>query len=253
MDQIKIGGFIAELRKEKGLTQKQLAEQIGVSDKAVSKWECGNGLPELSCIPVLCRALGIDMNELLSGERLAGESYSKKVEENMMTLMKETEEQKKKNKNAWTTVLLSLIGVLAAFLVSNAFPLVNGGFSLWVFIDLPTLLMLVIPTVLLLVASGHGKAFLQAFTMLGNKKNYTLEQRKRSRLALKLVSDTVLVLGILTVVFGWIYICYSSSEEGLTMYGILTDTIVAVLGFVYGAAAYLLLLPVRIRLEDAEE
>ena len=78
MDQVKVGGFIAELRKEKGLTQKQLAEQIGVSDKTISKWECGNGLPEMSSIPVLCEALGINMNELLSGERLAEEVYSKK-------------------------------------------------------------------------------------------------------------------------------------------------------------------------------
>ena len=227
MDQVKIGGFIAELRKEKGLTQKQLAEQIGVSDKAVSKWECGNGLPELSGIPVLCGVLGINMNELLSGERLVEEDYSKKAEENMLTLMKETENQKKKNKHTLATVLLSLTGVVAAFIISNLFALVNGSFSLMIFFDIPTMLMMVIPTLFLLNAAGLGKAFLRAFSILGNKKTYTMEQKKESCLALKLVSNTMFVLGILTFVFGFIYITFNYPEDGLTTYQLLANFSIA--------------------------
>ena len=65
------------------MTQLQLAEKLGVSDKTVSRWECGKGMPELSILMPLCEVLEINVNELLSGEFLTQESYSKKAEENM--------------------------------------------------------------------------------------------------------------------------------------------------------------------------
>ena len=86
MDQIKIGEFIMEARKERGLTQKQLGELVGVSDKTISKWECGRGMPELSAIMPVCEASHMNVNELLSGERISGNDYQGKAEENMMNL-----------------------------------------------------------------------------------------------------------------------------------------------------------------------
>lgn len=68
MDQKKIGKFIATLRKEKRLTQKEIAERLGISEKTISKWECGNGLPEVVYMEPLCEILGITINELLVGE-----------------------------------------------------------------------------------------------------------------------------------------------------------------------------------------
>ena len=82
MDQIKIGKFIAKERKQKKHTQKQLAEILGISDKTISKWECGNGFPEISLLMPLCQELDISVNELLSGERLSEVDYKKKAEEN---------------------------------------------------------------------------------------------------------------------------------------------------------------------------
>ena len=67
MDQLKIGRFIAVERKRQGLTQRQLAEQLSISDKTISKWECGKGLPEVSLMLPLCKALQIGVNDLLSG------------------------------------------------------------------------------------------------------------------------------------------------------------------------------------------
>lgn len=96
MDQIHIGGFIAELRKEKRLTQRQLAEKLNISDKTVSKWECGKGLPEVALMLPLCEELCISVNELLSGERLTGSNYYEKAEDNIMSLIKEKEENRKK-------------------------------------------------------------------------------------------------------------------------------------------------------------
>jgi len=69
MDQIKIGRFIADMRKEQGLTQRQLAETLDVSNRTISKWECGDGLPDLANVLPLCDALGITADELLYGER----------------------------------------------------------------------------------------------------------------------------------------------------------------------------------------
>lgn len=96
MDQIRIGGFIAELRKEKKLTQRQLAERLNISDKTISKWECGKGLPEVALMVPLCEELGINVNELLSGEKLTESDYCKKAEDNIMSLIKEKEESRKK-------------------------------------------------------------------------------------------------------------------------------------------------------------
>lgn len=95
MDQIKTGRFIAEMRKRRNLTQREFAELLGVSDKTVSKWECGNGMPELSFMQPVCKILGIDLNELFSGEELSDDDYREKAEENMMRLAKEAEESKK--------------------------------------------------------------------------------------------------------------------------------------------------------------
>ena len=97
MEQKKIGSFIAQQRKEKQMTQKQLGEALGVSDKTVSKWECGNGLPDISIIMPLCNLLEINVNELLSGESLTQEEYPGKAEENIMNLIKDSEETKKRN------------------------------------------------------------------------------------------------------------------------------------------------------------
>ena len=91
MDQVRIGRFIAEERKGKGWTQKQLAEKLGISDKTVSKWECGNGFPEASLLLPLCGELGITVNDLLSGERVSGENYQEKAEDNMMEMISERE------------------------------------------------------------------------------------------------------------------------------------------------------------------
>ena len=83
MDQMQIGRFIAESRKARNLTQRQLADNLGISDKTVSKWETGKGLPEVSLMLPLCGELQITVNDLLSGERVSNTNYQKEAEENM--------------------------------------------------------------------------------------------------------------------------------------------------------------------------
>ena len=96
MDQIKIGKFIAECRKNKKLTQAQLAEKLNITDRAISKWETGNGMPDSSIMLELCNELEISVNELLSGEMIKVEDYDKKAEENLLEMKKLKEEADKR-------------------------------------------------------------------------------------------------------------------------------------------------------------
>ncbi len=89
MDQKKIGAFIAQCRKEKNLTQMQLAELLEITNQAVSKWENGRGMPDMTLLQPLCDVLGISLNELFSGEHISAEEYKGKAEENISKLFKE--------------------------------------------------------------------------------------------------------------------------------------------------------------------
>ena len=93
MDQIKIGKFIASCRKEQGITQALLAEKLGISDRAVSKWETGKSLPDAGIMLELCELLNINVNELLSGEKIMTEAYNKNAEENLLAMRREVEEK----------------------------------------------------------------------------------------------------------------------------------------------------------------
>ena len=93
MDQIKIGKFIAECRKSKQLTQAALAEKLGITDRAISKWETGKGMPDSSIMIDLCDILGINVNELLSGEVIDMDKYDTRAEENLLELKKQKEEE----------------------------------------------------------------------------------------------------------------------------------------------------------------
>ena len=95
MDQIKIGKFIAECRKKNDLTQMQLAEKLNITDRAISKWENGKGMPDSSIMLDLCNELKISVNELLSGEVIKVEDYKKQAEENLLKMEKEREEKDK--------------------------------------------------------------------------------------------------------------------------------------------------------------
>ena len=88
MDQIKIGKFIAERRKKLNMTQKELAEKLGVTDRAVSKWETGRCMPDLSLLQPLSRNIKVGVNDLLSGEMLSEKELRKKSEENLVTMAK---------------------------------------------------------------------------------------------------------------------------------------------------------------------
>ena len=130
MDQIKIGKFIAERRRAVGLTQMQLAERFGITDRAVSKWECGRALPDSAIMLELCEILGITVNDLLSGERTDMENENQKSQQLLLDIAKEVEE---KNKVIWTSMWVimsvSIIALFAGLLIA-AFLIPEGVWQL---------------------------------------------------------------------------------------------------------------------------
>ncbi len=108
MDYNKIGEFISNERKLKKLTQAKLAEKVFVSEKTISKWENGNGIPDTNTLPKLCKIFECTINELLNGERILKEDYSNKAEEKLLELQKVKEEKDK---------LLLTVEIIASFCV----------------------------------------------------------------------------------------------------------------------------------------
>ena len=96
MDQQRIGSFIADCRKKKGLTQMQLAELLGITDRAVSKWETGRSLPDASLMMDLCHTLGITLIDLFSGEVVTVSDYNKELENKLLEMTKEKEKSDKR-------------------------------------------------------------------------------------------------------------------------------------------------------------
>ena len=115
MDLIKIGKFIAEKRKNLGLTQRQLAEKLGMSDKSVSKWERGICLPDVSVYFDLCQILGISINEFLAGEDIVHEDIIQKSEENIIGIASES--KRKQNYLKMIIYLLLAISILAISII----------------------------------------------------------------------------------------------------------------------------------------
>ena len=130
MDTIKIGKFIAERRKALDMTQRQLSEQLYISDRAVSKWETGKSMPDVSIMLELSNILGISVQELLMGEKINMENNNQKNEQLLLDMAKELE---RKNKTIWTSMwaimIVSMIALFAGIFVA-AFLIPEGVWQL---------------------------------------------------------------------------------------------------------------------------
>ena len=127
MDQAKIGRFIAECRKKANLTQAQLAERLGITDRAVSKWETGRAMPDSSIMLELCGVLGISVNDLLSGEAVEMNNYSKEMENNLLDMIRQKEQA---DKNLLTTEVflgITVSVVFFAMVLIAAFARIDDG------------------------------------------------------------------------------------------------------------------------------
>jgi len=248
MDQIKIGKFIAEMRKEQNLTQLDLAEQLGISNKTVSKWECGNGMPDYAVMENLCDVLKINVNELLSGERLPSKDYNKKAEENIMSLMQESSENYIREKKE---MLLSILGIVALLCVVVLIIIMSGGVAaIGNFIDMPTVIYMTLICTLVLLVSGLLKDFGRIFLIEFNRKYIASKhQIQKSMLAIKIVILSANTAGLLSFMIGLVvslkvWSGMNNEPELLPIW-----IAVALLSIVYGLVTTLILIPFYIRLK----
>ncbi|SEK19875.1 Helix-turn-helix domain-containing protein [Pseudobutyrivibrio ruminis] len=246
LDLIKTGSFISEMRKEKGLTQKQLADQVGVSDKAVSRWETGKGLPDTSIMPELCKALDINVNELLSGERLNAEAYSGKAEEIMVSLVKDVQE----NKNDKKSVVLGLaLGFVLLMLGLIGIVTVSGSRVVY-FLDIPSVVFVLAIQLIVLGAGGQMKSFMGAFKLIFGKKAEIEDDvavvAAECEFAVKYAQRGAILGGILSSIMGFVAVLAIVWSESPDTIG--PNMAVAVLSLFYGVLFVLILMPIQGRL-----
>ena len=223
MDQEKIGVFISTLRKEHGMTQQQLADAIGVSNKTISKWECGKGMPELALIVPLCHILQISI------------------------LLQETENSKKKSRSSLLAFGITVIIFLFVVLYSV---ITNMGIGMnMLFVDMPTLLSMFLVTALFLLGTNLGLPFFDSSRIIfGKKKSVSIKQLFQAKSAIKLAKITFLGMGFLESCISFMAI-QPMGEGTLLFTGLSISISIALNGILYGLIGFLLLLPIQVRLE----
>ena len=235
LSQEKIGKFIADRRRSQDLTQKQLAEQLNVSDKAVSKWERGRSMPDNSILLELCQVLDINVNELLSGEKLSDDNYHGKAEENMMTLMKE-----KQNSGRINAIAGAVVGIL--FIVVTAW--MCAGNIIW-YLDSPSLLLITILMLILLFMCGLTKDFFRGIVFFfGKNKTMEADEARRTLAAFKLVLIGLPIGGFTASLIAFVAILGKLND--ISKLG--PNLAVAILTLLYSLIIELLLLPIAAKL-----
>lgn len=200
MNQVKIGKFIADMRKKQNLSQKQLADQIGVTDKTVSKWETGSRMPDASLLLQLCSVLQIDVSELLVGEKFQKEEYSKKTETNIVNLVEELNEisNKSEGRNIGTVIGSLFIGLGFLTLVITSL----GVLGLPNLLALPIIFYLLGLVFLIISISGWFYDFTNALKFCFHKDQVTEKEINASIQAIKYTSFLTLAIGWLISVIG---------------------------------------------------
>lgn len=245
MENTKIGKFIAQQRKDKQMTQKQLGEALGISDKTISKWECGNGLPDISMIIPLCRLLGINVNELLSGEHLTQDTYPGKAEENMMNLMKDSEKHKKENKRG-ILACIAWILVFGIFVISLS-EITTYGVHAGYYLDGYGIVAMTFILIFSLYFAKDLKNFGNAFVFLFHKAE-NLQKLEDAIAAVSLAEKSLLCSGAFCSVFYIICLLWMDVDNipvFTANLGLALDTLL------YGIFGVMVLTPVKGRLKKS--
>ena len=124
MDQVRVGKYIASLRKQASLTQEELGEKLGVTNKTVSRWENGNYMPDIEMLQLLSKVFDVGVNDLLAGEKIADEDFRQKAEENIIEVATSSafsfEDRKVYFKRKWRKEHIALFVILGLILIASA-------------------------------------------------------------------------------------------------------------------------------------
>lgn len=245
MDAIKTGKFISEIRKELNMTQKQLADELGISDKTISKWECGKGMPDIEMIGPLCQCLHINVNELISGERLSEKNYSDYAEGNMISLMKESKEAQKNNVRI---VIKCILGIIAVIMILVFMILISGleVRNITNFLDTPSLVLITAFTIVILWAAGRGQDLCRAILLVMSGKEAVSEDEIEAAVeAVRITRKAMLYSSIFIATFSFIVILHHLDDPAFLG----PQLAVAILTVFYGIAGAMITLPIESRLK----
>lgn len=243
MDQIKIGKFIAERRRKEGLTQKQLAERLHLTDKTVSKWETGCRLPDASLLPALSSILKADINELLAGEEflsqaVSSEEYAEKAERNLLGLVNELNvlDQKSRGK---------IIGAMAGLLLTGAACLYLFAFSsrmgkIGDMFDFPTLLYLLGLKFTILAACGWFHDYLNGWRAIFPKSALFTNEREWAIQALAFAGTLTVAIGGLIALLG-LFSLLNYMEQPVSLGASLAQIVLTLLYTAIGKTIYVIL------------
>lgn len=204
MNQTEIGKFIAKRRKEKQLTQAQLAEKLNITDRAVSKWETGKCMPDSSVMLELCGILGITVNELLSGEEVDMESLEKKADENLIALKRKDENNM--TKNVVVSVLFSML-LLTGIMICLICNLAVSGRLTWSPIPVSSIIfawLVLLPGALfgkkgIVMSCASLSVFLIPYLFLLSR---LVEVKQVFSVGVRIGAVSVLFLWVMVIIFG---------------------------------------------------
>ena len=250
MDATKIGLFIAEKRKLKNLTQQDLADKLHLSNRTISKWECGKGIPDSAIMMELCEALDISVNELLLGENISNEEYKVKADKNIIALMN-------KPKNMYKKIIVSVLGgllseiILVVFLLVCIYANVMNGTNVYDFLDMPAALIVIGATGVLLLVTGLAKYFIMTFKIVfGISDDTSIEETEKCIVSIKVVMLSAFLSGLalsLASLVGTL-VNVTTKNAGATNVAIA----VCLLGFLYGVMICVIMIPLLGRLYKAK-
>lgn len=256
MDLVKIGTFIAEKRKQKGLTQQELADMLHLSNRTISKWECGKGIPDSAIMVELCQTLGISVNELLAGEQLSNDNYKTKADENLIALIKEPDVKQRK-------AILSFLGsvfvelLIFSFVVFCGYLNIMSGAQVADYMDVPAFLTVLGSVCIVLVATGLYRDFFNAWRIsMWSVEDSTKEEVNRALSAVRIAVWSALFAGtVLTVISAVNTLVNVTPGNAGALFVALA---VGLLGLLYALIISLLLLPIlgrlyKIKFFDSEE
>ena len=242
MNQEAIGNFISACRKEKGLTQAQLAEKLNITNRAVSKWETGKSIPDAAIMLDLCKILGISVNELLSGERIAMENYQKRAEENLVELQQKANNAPK-SLNFLVKLVIPILGVL--FIVKYGI-----GSRTWYFSDHISMEFILIPCLLVLLCTGYWRGFLKAFIYIIKRDSCTAGMIKDSMNALKLACSSSFIWGSIGFTISMVNLMRNPAPDSeFAALSLRADISVALLPLFYALVINAVLVPLYFELK----
>lgn len=246
MDATKIGLFIAEKRKLKNLTQQDLADKLHLSNRTISKWECGKGIPDSSIMMELCEALDISVNELLLGENISNEEYKVKADKNIIALMD-------KPKNTYKRIIVSVLGgllseiILVVFLLVCIYANVMNGTNVYDFLDMPAALIVIGTTGIVLMITGLGRSFIKIFKIVFGFDNHTsIEAIEKCIVSLKVVMLSAFFSGFALSLASLVGTLVNVTAQNAGTANVAIA--VCLLGFLYGVMICVIMIPLLGRL-----